>query len=199
MFLVDVGQLFRCAGHHFMCVTTGPPIRGDPISHSQAHIPLKPLPPCSRPLPRSNQPLTRNKQKSVKHRGPLTAPLCKFIFSLLANHPFLVKRVLFDGWVPGQAGFTFLPYWGGGEDAQASKGSERAGWSMVAAFCSPSGAPTALCSVSFAVPFGWGLCTRESFHRCVQGNVQASMNNGRVHWEQPKRPIEAKYYETNSC
>ena len=39
MFLVDVGQLFRCAGHHFMCVTTGPPIRGNPISHSQAHIP----------------------------------------------------------------------------------------------------------------------------------------------------------------
>ena len=43
MFVVDVGQLFRCAGHHFMCVTTGPPIRGDPISHSQVHIPLKPL------------------------------------------------------------------------------------------------------------------------------------------------------------
>ena len=42
MFLVDVGQLFRCTGHHFMCVATGPPIRGDPISHSQAHIPLKP-------------------------------------------------------------------------------------------------------------------------------------------------------------
>ena len=38
MFLVDVGQLFRCAGHHFMCVTMGPPIRGDPISHSQAHV-----------------------------------------------------------------------------------------------------------------------------------------------------------------
>ena len=38
MFLVDVGQLFRCAGHHFMCVTLGPPIRGDPISHSQAHV-----------------------------------------------------------------------------------------------------------------------------------------------------------------
>ena len=36
MFLVDVGQLFRCARHHFMCVTMGPPIRGDPISHSQA-------------------------------------------------------------------------------------------------------------------------------------------------------------------
>ena len=66
MFLVDVGQLFRCAGHHFMCVTTGPPIRGDPISHSQAHIPLITPPPCSRPLPRSNQPLTRNKQTSVK-------------------------------------------------------------------------------------------------------------------------------------
>ena len=29
-----------------MCVTTGPPIRGDPINHSQAHIPLKPLPPA---------------------------------------------------------------------------------------------------------------------------------------------------------
>ena len=50
-FLVDVGQLFRCAGHHFMCVTTGPPIRGDPISHSQAHIPLKPLPPALDPFP----------------------------------------------------------------------------------------------------------------------------------------------------
>ena len=24
-----------------------------------------------------------------------------------------------DGWVPGQASFTFLPYWGGGKDAQA--------------------------------------------------------------------------------
>ena len=48
MFLVDVGQLFRCAGHHFMCVTTGPPIRGDPISHPQVHIPLKPLPPASK-------------------------------------------------------------------------------------------------------------------------------------------------------
>ena len=24
IFLVDVGQLFRCAGHHFMCVTMGP-------------------------------------------------------------------------------------------------------------------------------------------------------------------------------
>ena len=35
MVLVDVGQLFRCAGHHFMCVATGPPIRGDPISQSQ--------------------------------------------------------------------------------------------------------------------------------------------------------------------
>ena len=35
--------------------------------------------------------------------------------------------MLSDGWVPGQAGFTFLPYWGGGEDAQAPKGSKRGG------------------------------------------------------------------------
>ena len=34
-----------------MCVTTSPPIRGDPISHSQAHIPLKPLPPALDPDP----------------------------------------------------------------------------------------------------------------------------------------------------
>ena len=34
-----------------MCVTTGPPIRGDPIGHSQAHIPLKPLPPALDPFP----------------------------------------------------------------------------------------------------------------------------------------------------
>ena len=56
MFLVDVGQLFRCVGHHFMCVTTGPPIRGDPISHSQAHIPLKPLPPALDPFPEATSP-----------------------------------------------------------------------------------------------------------------------------------------------
>ena len=56
MFLVDVGQLFRCAGHHFMCVTTGPPIRGDPISHSQAHMPLKPLPPALDPFPEATSP-----------------------------------------------------------------------------------------------------------------------------------------------
>ena len=51
MVLVDVGQLFRCTGQHFMCVATGPPIRGDPISQSQAHIPLKPLPPALDPFP----------------------------------------------------------------------------------------------------------------------------------------------------
>ena len=56
MFLVDVGQLFRCTGHHFMCVTTGPPIRGDPISHSQAHIPLKPLPPALDRFPEATSP-----------------------------------------------------------------------------------------------------------------------------------------------
>ena len=56
MFLVDVGQLLRCAGHHFMCVTTGFPIRGDPISHSQAHIPLRPLPPALDPFPEATSP-----------------------------------------------------------------------------------------------------------------------------------------------
>ena len=56
MVLVDVAQLFRCAGHHFMCVATGPPIRGDPISHSQAHFPLKPLPPALDPFPEATSP-----------------------------------------------------------------------------------------------------------------------------------------------
>ena len=56
MVLVDVGQLFRCAGQHFMCVATGPPIRGDPISQSQSHIPLKPLPLLSTPSPKQPAP-----------------------------------------------------------------------------------------------------------------------------------------------
>ena len=51
MVLVDVGQLFRCVGQHFMCVATGPPIRGDPISQSQSHIPLNPPPPALDPFP----------------------------------------------------------------------------------------------------------------------------------------------------
>jgi hypothetical protein len=85
---------------------------GSPLSVTDRRTyPLNPSPLLSTPSPKQPAP-TRNKQKSVKHRGPLTAPLCKFIFSFLANHPFLVKQVLFDGWVPGQAGFTFLPTWG---------------------------------------------------------------------------------------
>ena len=56
MVLVDVGQLFRCAGQHFMCVATRPPIRGDPISQSQSHIPLKPLPPAFDPFPEATSP-----------------------------------------------------------------------------------------------------------------------------------------------
>ena len=63
MFLVNVGQLFRCAGHHFMCVTTGPPIRGDPISHSQAHYPLNPSPLLSTPSPK--QPAPDKKQTNI--------------------------------------------------------------------------------------------------------------------------------------
>ena len=54
MVLVDAGQLFRCAGQH--CVAMGPPIRGDPISQSQAHIPLKPLPPALDPCPEATSP-----------------------------------------------------------------------------------------------------------------------------------------------
>ena len=47
MVLVDPGQLFRCAGQQFMCVATGPPIRGDPI---------KPPPPNNVPPPNSVPP-----------------------------------------------------------------------------------------------------------------------------------------------
>ena len=54
--LVDAEQLFRCAGQHFMCVAMGPPIRGDPISQSQAHIPLKPLPRALDPFPEATNP-----------------------------------------------------------------------------------------------------------------------------------------------
>ena len=44
-----------------------------------------------------------------------------FFFIFLANHPFLVKQVLSDGWVPGQAGFTLLPYWGEAKPKSAPK------------------------------------------------------------------------------
>ena len=56
MVLVDAGQLFRCAGQHFICVATGPSIRGCPISQSQAHIPLKPLPPALDPFLEATSP-----------------------------------------------------------------------------------------------------------------------------------------------
>ena len=39
---------------HVCCY--GSPIRGDPISQSQAHIPLKPLPPALDPFPEATSP-----------------------------------------------------------------------------------------------------------------------------------------------
>ena len=51
-----------------MCVAMGPPIMGDPISQSQAHIPLKPLPPrLSTPSPKQPAPDKETNKKSVKH------------------------------------------------------------------------------------------------------------------------------------
>ena len=37
MVLLDVGQPFRCARCHFMCVATGPPIRGGPYQSHTVH------------------------------------------------------------------------------------------------------------------------------------------------------------------
>ena len=45
-----------------MCVAMGPPIRGDPINQSQAHIPLKPPPPALDPFPEATSKET-NKSK----------------------------------------------------------------------------------------------------------------------------------------
>ena len=50
------------------------------MCQSQAHIPLKPPPLLSTPPPKQPAPDKERKQKSVKHRGPLTAPLCKCVF-----------------------------------------------------------------------------------------------------------------------
>ena len=72
MVLVDVGQLFRCAGQHFMCVAMGPRIRGDPISQSQSHMPLKPPPPhlLSTPCPKQPAPdkeTNKSQTNTVEH------------------------------------------------------------------------------------------------------------------------------------
>ena len=66
-----------------------PPIRGHPISQSRAHIPLKPLPLALDPFPEATSPCQGNKQKLVKHRGPLTTPLCKFYFFIFDEPSFL--------------------------------------------------------------------------------------------------------------
>ena len=47
-----------------------------------------------------------------------------------APSQFVVKEVLSDGWVLGQAVFTSSHKGGGGEDAQVPKGSKRAGWDV---------------------------------------------------------------------
>ena len=63
MFLVDVGQLFGYAGHHFMCVTTGPPTGGTlSVTHRRTY-PLNPSPLLSTPSPK--QPAPDKKQTNV--------------------------------------------------------------------------------------------------------------------------------------
>ena len=56
MVLVDAGQLFRCAGQDNIVLLWVPPSWGDPISQSQAHIPLKPLPPALDPFREATSP-----------------------------------------------------------------------------------------------------------------------------------------------
>ena len=56
MVLVDAGQLFRCAGQHFMCVATGPPSGGTlSVSHRRTY-PLTPPPPALDPFPEATSP-----------------------------------------------------------------------------------------------------------------------------------------------
>ena len=53
-----------------MCVATGPPIRGNPISQSQSHIPLKPLPPALDPFPEATNPdkeTNKSQLNTVEH------------------------------------------------------------------------------------------------------------------------------------
>ena len=100
------------------------------MSQSQAHIPLKPLPPALDPFPEATSPCQGNKQKSVKHSGPLTAPLCKIYFFIFGEPSFLsslVKQVLSDGWVAGQAGFTSFPYSGEDRTPRHSRGPREQG------------------------------------------------------------------------
>ena len=67
-----------------MCVATGPPIKGDPISQSQSHIPLKPLPPALDPFPfpfmRKNQPLVLRSNFGAQEPTPGSAvEHCRFL------------------------------------------------------------------------------------------------------------------------
>ena len=105
------------------------------------------------PFPEATSPCQGNKQKSVKHRATDSTSLQILLFHFLVNHPFLVKQVLSDGWVPGQAGFTFLPYWGGGEDAQALEGSKRAGWYLKIKTCKFLSCPPAWATLAFFAPY----------------------------------------------
>ena len=87
MVLVDVEKLFRCAGHHFMCVTTGPPIRGivctkSPPPTSPPYLPpplppppyLPPLPPPPLPPPPTFGSLRSTDGSLRSTRGPAPAP-----------------------------------------------------------------------------------------------------------------------------
>ena len=73
--------------------------------------------------------------------------------------------MLFDGLVPGQAGFILLPYWEGGEeDAQALKGSGRAEWDVKIKTCKFLSCPPAWATPTF-LPLALGLHTFLDFNR----------------------------------
>ena len=86
--------------------------------------------------------------------------------------------MLFDGWVPGQAGFTFLSYWGGGEDAQALKGSERAGWDVTVKTYKFLSCPPAWATPAFFAPYFRGESVRKNRPLVPRSNIAGSWARG---------------------
>ena len=141
-----------CSLLHFQVPVTGtghwgPPFIGGTqfVSQSQANIRLQPLPSARDPFPEpllNNQPQSRKQRKVSETQRATESTTWK---SCSQPSQFFVKQVLSDGWAGRHVSLLALKGGGGGaEDAQALKGSQRAGRDVKIKTCKFLSCPPAL-------------------------------------------------------
>ena len=124
---------------HYLCRS---PYGGDLVRQLRVNIPLKPLPLALDPFPdlrclwHNPFPVKETNKSLLNARGPLAAPLSQISFFLFSGLSLSMLNwcCLMAGCLGRQVSPS-CPTRGGGEDAQAPKGSKRAWWDIKIKTC----------------------------------------------------------------